>query len=184
MEDRYLELVASVRALVTIPLAVKIGPFFSSLANFGVRLTEAGADGLVLFNRLLQPDVDLDALEVVPRLTLSSPDEVRLPLSWIAILRGAVRASLAASSGIHAWEEAAKVLLAGADVAMMTSALLRHGPEHLSVVEDGLRRWMDERGYESVAEFRGSMSQGSVPDPTVFERANYMRTLISYSGEV
>jgi dihydroorotate dehydrogenase (fumarate) len=183
MEDRYLELVASVRASVTIPLAVKIGPFFTSVANFGVRLAEAGADGLVLFNRLLQPDFDLDELEVVPRLTLSSPDEVRLPLAWIAILRGAVRASLAASGGIHTWEETAKVLLAGADVAMMTSALLRHGPERLSLVEEGLRRWMQERSYESVSQLRGSMSQRSVPDPSVFERANYMRTLISYSGE-
>jgi dihydroorotate dehydrogenase (fumarate) len=182
VEVRYLDMVAAVRATVQVPLAVKIGPFFSSVANMALRLVDAGADGLVLFNRFYQADLDIEALEVEPRLTLSAPWEVRLPLVWIGILHGRIRASLAASTGIHGWEEAAKVLLAGADVAMMTSALLHHGPGHIATVEEGLRAWMVEREYESVAQLRGSMSQRAVPDPTAFERGNYMRTLTSYSG--
>jgi dihydroorotate dehydrogenase (fumarate) len=182
VETRYLEMVAVVREAVNVPLAVKIGPFFNSVANMAIQLVEAGADGLVLFNRFYQADLDIEELEVVPRLSLSTPDEVRLPLVWIGILYGRVRASLAASTGIHGWEEAAKVLLAGADVAMMTSALLRDGPEHIAVVEEGLRAWMTEKGYVSVAQLRGSMSQRAVPDPAAYERANYMRTLTSYSG--
>jgi dihydroorotate dehydrogenase (fumarate) len=182
LEARYLELVAAVRAAVTVPLAVKLSPFFTALANFAVRVEQAGADGLVLFNRFYQPDLDLDALDVVPRLVLSNSEELRLPLRWIAILRGQVRASLAATTGVHTGLDAAKVLLAGADVAMMTSALLRHGPGHLQAVEEELRAVMAERDYDSVAQLRGSMSQAAMPDPEGFERANYMRTLMSWSS--
>jgi len=183
VEARYLDLVEAVRASVAIPLAVKIGPFLSSVANMALRLEEAGADGLVLFNRFYQADIDVDELEVTPRLNLSSPDEVRLPLVWIAILYGRLRASLAATSGIHEWQEAAKVLLAGADVAMMTSALLHDGPEHIAVVEKGLRKWMEDKEYDSVGQLRGSMSQRAVPDPEAYERANYMKILTSYTGD-
>jgi dihydroorotate dehydrogenase (fumarate) len=143
---------------------------------------EAGADGLVLFNRFYQPDLDLDSLDVVPRLVLSTSEELRLPLRWMAILRGQVRASLAATTGVHTGLDAAKVLLAGADVAMMTSALLRHGPGHVRTVERELVAILAERDYDSVAQLRGSMSRSSMPDPEGFERANYMRTLMSWSS--
>jgi len=182
LEARYLELVAAVRAAVTVPLAVKLSPFFTALANMAVRIVEAGADGLVLFNRFYQPDLDLDSLDVVPRLVLSTSEELRLPLRWIAILRGQVRASLAATTGVHTGLDAAKVLLAGADVAMMTSALLRHGPGHVRTVERELVAILAERDYDSVAQLRGSMSRSSMPDPEGFERANYMRTLMSWSS--
>jgi len=182
LEARYLELVAAVRAAVTVPLAVKLSPFFTALANMAVRIVEAGADGLVLFNRFYQPDLDLDSLDVVPRLVLSTSEELRLPLRWIAILRGQVRASLAATTGVHTGLDAAKVLLAGADVAMMTSALLRHGPGHVRTVERELTELLAERDHDSVAQLRGSMSRSSMPDPEGFERANYMRTLMSWSS--
>jgi dihydroorotate dehydrogenase (fumarate) len=182
LEARYLDLVGDVRAAVEIPLAVKLSPFFTALANFAVRVDEAGADGLVLFNRFYQPDLDLDSRDVVPRLVLSSSDELRLPLRWIAILFGRVGTSLAATTGVHTGLDAAKVLLAGANVAMMTSALLRHGPEHLQTVEAELRAVMAEHDLDSVAQLRGSMSHGAMPDPAGFERANYMRTLMSWSS--
>ena len=182
LEARYLELVAAVRAAVTVPLAVKLSPFFTALANIAVRIVEAGADGLVLFNRFYQPDLDLDSLDVVPRLVLSTSEELRLPLRWMAILRGQVRASLAATTGVHTGLDAAKVLLAGADVAMMTSALLRHGPGHVRTVERELTELLAERDHDSVAQLRGSMSRSSMPDPEGFERANYMRTLMSWSS--
>jgi dihydroorotate dehydrogenase (fumarate) len=182
LEARQLELVAAVRAAVTVPLAVKLGPFYTAMANMAVRVADAGADGLVLFNRFYQPDLDLDALEVVPRLVLSTSDELRLPLRWIAILYGQVDASLAATTGVHTGLDAAKVLLAGADVAMMTSALLRNGPEHLARVEQELVALLRERDYDSAAELRGSMSRRNMPDPAAFERANYMRTLASWSS--
>jgi dihydroorotate dehydrogenase (fumarate) len=173
--------VAQVRQADSIPLAVKVGPFFSAMANRAGRLVDAGADGLVLFNRFYQPDIDIETREVVPRLVLSSSDELRLPLRWIAILFGRVDASLAATTGVHTAEDAVKVLLAGADVAMMTSALLRNGPGHIARVEDGLRSWMEMAGYVSVEEFRGSVSQRAVADPSAFERANYIQTLTSHS---
>jgi dihydroorotate dehydrogenase (fumarate) len=182
LEARYLDLIADVRAAVSIPLAVKLSPFFTALANFAVRVEEAGADGLVLFNRFYQPDLDIDTLDVVPRLVLSSSEELRLPLRWIAILFGRVQISLAATTGVHTGLDAAKVLLAGADVAMMTSALLRHGPEHLRTVEDELRAVMAERDYDSVAQLQGSMSHDAMPDPAGFERANYVKTLMSWSS--
>lgn len=182
VERQYLELVEQVRARIEVPLAVKLSPFFSSPGNLARRLAEAGADGLVLFNRFYQPDIDLDELTVAPNLVLSSPAEMRLVLRWIAILRGRVDADLAATTGVHRAEDVVKLLLAGADVAMMASALLQHGPEHLTTVRDGVAAWFSERDYASVQQARGSLSQESVPDPEAFERANYMKTLLSYSS--
>lgn len=182
MEAADLELIAAVRASVAIPLAVKLSPYYSAFANFAAEAVRAGADGLVLFNRFYQPDLDLDALEVVPRLELSHSWEMRLPARWIAILRPQLgpRISLAATSGVQAGSDVLKGLMVGADVVMMTSALLRHGPEHVATVEAELRAWMVEREYESVAQMRGSASQANVEDPSAFERANYMTTLRSW----
>jgi dihydroorotate dehydrogenase (fumarate) len=182
VERRYVDLVGEVCGSVEIPVAVKVGPYFSAMANMARRLEEAGARGLVLFNRFLQPDIDLESLEVRPVVRLSSPDELRLPLRWIAILRGIVDCSLACTSGVHTWEDAVKAILVGADVVMMTSALLRHGPEHLATVLAGVGEWLEQNEYASVGEARGSMSQRSVGDPAAFERANYMEALISYTS--
>jgi dihydroorotate dehydrogenase (fumarate) len=180
VELRYLDLVRAVRAAVRVPVAVKLSPYFSALANLARHLVEVGADGLVLFNRFYQPDLDIEALDVVHGLELSTSAELRLPLRWIAILHGHLgRASLAASSGVHTAEDVVKVLLAGADVAMMTSALLHNGPDHLRPVEMRLRDWMDRHGYETIDQLRGQLSQRSVPDPAAFERANYIKTLAS-----
>ena len=184
VEWRYLELVRSVRQTIGIPLAVKLSPYFSSVANLSRQLVEAGADGLVLFNRFYQPDLDLDTLEVTPRLVLSTSEELRLPLRWIAILYRQVPASLAASTGVHTAADVVKVLMAGADVAMMTSALLRHGPEHLTVVEAGLRDWLEEHGMQSVGQLRGLRSQRSIPDPGAWERANYITMLAGHPDQV
>jgi dihydroorotate dehydrogenase (fumarate) len=182
LEARYLDLVAQVREAVSTPLAVKLSPFFTALANFAARLDAAGVDGLVLFNPFYQPDLDLDSRDVVPRLVLSTSEELRLPLRWIAILYGRVGTSLAATTGVHTGLDAAKVLLAGADVTMMTSALLRNGPEHVAVVEQQLGAVLAEHDYDSVAQLRGSMSRVHMPDPAGFERANYVRTLMSWSS--
>jgi dihydroorotate dehydrogenase (fumarate) len=184
VERRYLELVGSVRQTIGIPLAVKLSPYFSSVANLTGQLVQAGADGLVLFNRFYQPDLDLETLEVTPRLVLSTSEELRLPLRWIAILYREVPASLAASTGVHTATDVVKVLLAGADVAMMTSALLRHGPEHLRAVEAGLRDWLEEHGMQSVGHVRGMRSQRSVRDPAAWERANYITMLAGYPEQV
>ena len=180
VEDRYARMVEQVRADLDVPLAVKIGPFFSSPANLARRLADAGADALVLFNRFYQPDIDLDTLEVAPNLVLSTPSESRLVLRWIAILRGRVDVDLAATTGVHGPEGALKLLLAGADVTMMASAILHQGPGHVTTVVDGVARWLAERGYESVAQARGSVSQATVADPVAFERANYMKILTSF----
>ena len=174
---RYLDLVRAVREAVSVPLAVKVGPYFDATANTAVELQRAGADGLVLFNRFYQPDIDLETLEVAATLDLSTSADLRLPLRWIAIMYGQVACSLAASGGVHAPEDVVKLLLAGADVAMSTSALLRHGPEHVGVLRDGLAAWLAEHDYESVAQARGSVSRGAVPDPGAFERANYLAVL-------
>jgi len=182
VERRYLEIVESVRSQIEIPLAVKVAPFFSSMGHMAGRFVDAGADGLVLFNRFYEPDIDLAELEVVPHLELSTPWESRLPLRWIAILRGRVEASLAATSGIHDHEDVVKLLLAGADVTMMASALLRHGPGRLAEVRAALESWLTDHEYESVRQMKGSMSQAGAPDPGAFERANYMETLINYAG--
>lgn len=182
-EDMYLELVGAVRETVSIPLAVKIGPYFSSMAYMARCLVEAGADGLVLFNRFLQPDIDLETLRVDPTLHLSTSEELRLPLRWIAILKGRIDASLAATAGIHTAEDVLKLLFAGADVTMMASALFRHGPEHVAQVLDELRRWLDDHEYASVAEMKGSVSQAACDTPVAFERANYMEALVSFTSE-
>jgi len=181
VELSYLEVVQLVRGAIEVPLAVKLSPFLSATAHFARRVVEAGADGLVLFNRFYQPDIDLDSLDVLPRVELSDPRELRLPLRWLAILRPQLPStSLAATSGVHSGLDAAKALLVGADVVMMTSALLRHGPSHLTRVEAELVAWLAEREYESVGQLRGSVSHHAATDPTGFERANYLRTLASY----
>jgi dihydroorotate dehydrogenase (fumarate) len=183
VEDEKLAVVAAVRDRIGVPLAVKLSPYFSSTAHFARRLVHAGADGLVLFNRFYQPDIDLDELAVVPRLELSSPWELRLPLRWIAILRPLLPGvALAATSGIASGVDAAKALAVGADVAMMTSAILRHGPMHVTTVIDELQRWLDDHDYESVVQLRGSMSHATTADPAAFERANYLKVLHSWTA--
>jgi dihydroorotate dehydrogenase (fumarate) len=184
MEARDLDLIAAVRASITIPLAAKLSPFYSAFANFAASAAAAGADGLVLFNRFYQPDLDLESIEVVPRLELSQPWEMRLPVRWIAILRPQLDPdiSLAATSGAYSGADVAKGLLVGADVVMMTSALLRHGPEHVATVETELRAWMAEHDYTAASELRGSASAAKVVDPSAFERANYMATLHSWAA--
>ncbi|MFQ5523553.1 MAG: dihydroorotate dehydrogenase-like protein [Acidimicrobiia bacterium] len=180
VEDSYLRLVEMVRAKLDIPLAVKIGPYFSSIGDMARRLVDAGADALVIFNRFYQPDIDLDTLHVTPNVVLSDPVELRLVLRWLAILYARVDCELAATSGVYESEDALKAILAGATVVMMASALLRHGPERLTEVRDGVEAWLTERDYRSVEQARGSLSYSAVPDPTVFERASYMKTLRSY----
>jgi dihydroorotate dehydrogenase (fumarate) len=182
VEQRYVNLVEAVKESIRIPLAVKIGPYFSSVGNMCRRLVEAGADGLVLFNRFLQPDLDLETLKVDPSLQLSTPDEIRLPLRWIAILKGRVQTSLAATSGVHSASDALKLLLCGADVTMMASALFKNGPEHLAQVVEGIRAWLEENDYESVEQMKGSVSQVTSDDPVAFERTNYMQALVSYTS--
>ncbi|RUL85632.1 dihydroorotate dehydrogenase-like protein [Tautonia sociabilis] len=182
VEAQDLELVTEVCRSVSIPVAVKIGPYFSSLPNFAVRLAGAGASGLVLFNRFYQPDIDLETLRVVPRLVLSTSDEVRLPMRWIAVLYGRVRASLAATTGVHEPQDVLKLLLAGADATMVASALYRRGIGHLKVLVEGTRAWLEERDYLSVGQMKGSISQINAPDPEAFERANYIKTLVNYTG--
>ena len=181
IEERTLQLVARVRETVTIPLAVKVGPYYSAFANIARHLADAGADGLVLFNRFLQPDIDLETLEVTPQIALSTSAELRLRLRWIAILRGRVPGSLAATGGVHTAEDVLKLLLVGADVTMLASALLQRGPELLPELRADVEAWLTEREYESVEQLKGSMSQESCPDPAAFERGNYMRALVSYA---
>ncbi len=180
IEQRYEDTVAAVCSAVPIPVAVKLSPFFSATGEMARRFVVAGARGLVLFNRFYQPDFDLDRLEVTPTVELSSPAEIRLPLLWLAILHGRVDASLAATTGVHTASEVAKYLLAGADVTMTTSALLKHGPAHASTLVAGLSAWLERKGFASVAQVKGSMSQQRVADPTAFERANYMKVLQSW----
>jgi dihydroorotate dehydrogenase (fumarate) len=182
MEAADLELIAAVRASVGIPLAIKVSPYYSAFANFAAAAVSAGADGLVLFNRFYQPDIDLDTLDVVPRLELSQPWEMRLPARWIAILRPQLGpgVSLAATTGVQTGHDVVKGLMVGADVVMMTSALLRDGPEHVRTVEAEMRAWLTDHEYESVEELRGCASAATVEDPSAFERANYMQTLRSW----
>jgi dihydroorotate dehydrogenase (fumarate) len=183
VENRYVDLVEAVTRQVSIPVAVKVAPYFSAMANMAARLSKAGARGLVLFNRFLQPDILLDELEVAPHLVLSTSDELRLALRWIAILRGRVEASLAATGGAHTPDDVLKLLLAGADCVMLASSLLTKGPKHVGTLVRGIEAWMDEREYTSVAQMKGSLSQESCPDPDAFERANYMKALKSYTSE-
>jgi dihydroorotate dehydrogenase (fumarate) len=184
MESADLDIVRAVHAAVAIPLAVKLSPHYSAMAHFAAEVVGAGADGLVLFNRFYQPDLDLETLEVVNRVELSHPGELRLPLRWIAILRPQLgtSVSIAATTGIHRGTDAVKALMVGADVAMMTSALLRHGPDHLSTVEAELVGWLAEHDYESVSQLRGSATQVTSGDAAAFERANYIQTLHSWAA--
>jgi dihydroorotate dehydrogenase (fumarate) len=177
IETSYLTILASVKGQVKIPVAVKLSPYFTNLGHFARRLESNGADGLVLFNRFYQPDIDLATLEVSPTVHLSTPGDMRLPLRWIAMLHGRVRTSLAATSGIHRGTDALKALMAGADVTMLCSVLLRRGIEHLRAIEREMREWMENHEYESVEQLKGSMSQKKCPDPSAFERAQYMRAL-------
>ena len=184
VEDEDLELIAAVRAAVNVPLAVKLSPFYSAFANFAGKAVEAGANGLVLFNRFYQPDIDLEELAVVPRVSLSHPSELRLPMRWTAILRPQLgpEVGIAATSGIHSGSDAVKALMVGADVAMLASAVLRDGPGKIADIEAEMRTWLEENEYSSVTQLRGSASQGSVEDPGTFERAQYLRTLHSWSA--
>jgi dihydroorotate dehydrogenase (fumarate) len=182
VEGRYIDLVATVRDTITIPIAVKLGPHFSNLTNFVPRLAEVGASGVVLFNRFLEPDIDLEAMQVVPQLVLSNRHELRAPLRWIAILRDQVPISLAATSGIHFQEDVIKLLLVGADVCMLTSVLLKHGVDYVAEMVEHLQNWLDVNCYDSVEQMKGSMSYGNCPDSGKFERANYMKAIVSYTA--
>jgi dihydroorotate dehydrogenase (fumarate) len=184
LEDTYVNLVRTVRAQVRIPIALKLSPFVTALPHLAQRFTEAGANGLVLFNRFYQPDFDLEALEVVPSLTLSSSDDLRLPLRWIAILYGRVAADLALTGGVHTAQDALKAMMAGAKVAMLASELIAHGAERLSAILADMHAWMLEHEYESIAQMQGSMSQQSVAEPAAFERANYMKALNSFDNRL
>jgi dihydroorotate dehydrogenase (fumarate) len=181
VEQRYLDLVWEVNEQISIPLSVKVGPYFSSTPNMAVRLVEAGADALVLFNRFYQPDIDLESLEVVPKVRLSTSNNLLLPLRWIALLSGRVEADLAVTSGVHDAEDVIKALLAGSTVAMMTSALLNRGAGHARTVLADMRHWLEEREYESTNQLRGSMAMGNAPNPDAFVRANYMKMLVTYT---
>jgi dihydroorotate dehydrogenase (fumarate) len=181
IEQGYIDLVRHLKRTVRIPLAVKLSPFFSAPANMGVRFDEARADGIVLFNRFYQPDFDIEHLEVSPSLTLSRPEELLMRLHWTAILCGHVRADLGVTGGVHSSRDLVKCILAGAKVAFMTSALLRNGVQHAAHVLTELDRWLEEHEYRSVQQMCGSMSHGAVPDPSAFERGNYMKVLSSYT---
>lgn len=177
IENLYLEIVREVKLAVRIPVAVKLSPFFSNMANMAKRLDDAGADGLVLFNRFYQPDIDLESLELQPNVLLSTPQDLRLPLTWIGILYGRIKAHMAATSGIHQAQDVIKMLMVGANATMMCSVLLRQGHEHLAMVERHLKDWMTDHEYESVEQMQGSMSQLRCADPSAFERAQYMRAV-------
>lgn len=179
VEQNYLEIVRAVKSAVTIPVTVKISPFFSSMANMAKQLDRAGADGLVLFNRFYQPDIDIDELEIRPNVLLSTPQALRLPLTWIGILYGRITASMAATSGVHGPEDVIKLLMVGADITMLCSTLLRNGISHLRYIEQGLIDWMEKHEYDSVAQMKGSMSQLRCADPSAFERAQYMKAVKS-----
>ena len=180
IESMYLDLLRQVRKSVSIPIAVKLSPFFSSTANMALRLVHEGANGLVLFNRFYQPDIDLETLDVVPRLVLSNSSELRLPLRWVAILFGRLTVDFAITSGIHTSQDVLKALMAGANVTMMASELLQNGIHRISQILEEMRAWMTEHEYESVRQMIGSLSQQHCPEPAAFERANYMKTLGSY----
>ncbi len=179
LEDVYVDLVNAVRSTIKIPLALKLSPFFTALPHVARRFVEAGADALVLFNRFYQPDLDCEALEVVPNLELSTSHDLRLPLRWIALLYGRLDVDFALTSGVHSSTDVLKAIMAGANVTMMASSLLRHGVDRLTAIASNLRQWMEEHEYESVASMRGSMSQRAVADPAAFERANYLKALNS-----
>jgi dihydroorotate dehydrogenase (fumarate) len=181
VENQYVQIVSDVSHELSIPLAVKLGPYFSALPHLARRLVDAGAKGLVLFNRYLEPDFDLETLRVKPHLLLSNPSELRLVLRWLGILRDQLDCSLAATSGVHTSEDVVKALLAGANATMMASALLRHGPDHLTVVLAGLEKWLADHKYETVEQLIGSVSRCSSADSSAFERANYMKALVAFT---
>ena len=183
IEQSIVDIVKAVKGAITIPVAIKLSPFFSNMAHMAKKLDDAGANSLVLFNRFYQPDIDLEALEVKTNVLLSTPQALRLPMRWIAILYNRIKADLAATSGIHQPEDAIKMLMVGADVTMMAAALLRFGVDHIQHMEEGMRRWMEEHEYESVMQMQGSMSQVNVDDPTKFERAQYMKAVSSMPPE-
>jgi dihydroorotate dehydrogenase (fumarate) len=184
VEQTYLDILKAVKSEVTIPVAVKLSAFFSNFANMAKRLDDAGVNGLVLFNRFYQPDIDLETLEVKPNILLSTPMAMRVPLRWIAILYDRIRASLAATSGIHRASDVVKMMMAGANVTMLCSVLIRHGIPHLSAIERELSAWLEEHEYLSVQQLRGSLSQKNCSDPSAFERAQYMRAISSYPVKV
>ncbi len=179
IEQTYVDIVWAVKSAISIPVAIKISPFFTNVANVAKRLDDAGADGLVLFNRFYQPDIDLEELEIRPNVLLSTPQALRLPLTWIGILFGRLNASLAATSGVHDPQDVIKLLMVGADVTMLCSSLLRNGINQIRHLERGVLEWMEQHEYESVKQMRGSMSQARCPDPSAFERAQYMRAVKS-----
>jgi dihydroorotate dehydrogenase (fumarate) len=181
VEQRYVDLVKAVKAAVKIPVAVKLGPYFSSMANMAQKLDATGIDGLVLFNRFYQPDYDLESLEVVPNLILSNSHELLLRLHWIAVLYGSVKADMALTGGVHCATDVVKAMMAGAKVAMMTSALLKRGISYLDTITTELLVWMGEHEYDSIRQMQGSMSRNAVPQPKAFERANYVKVLSSYA---
>ena len=183
VEEMYVDIVRDVKNSVSFPVAVKLGPYFSSVANIADRLAAAGADALVLFNRFYQPDFDLEQLEVVPHLVLSDSNELRLPLRWVAILYGRVATDFAITSGVHTHIDVLKCMMAGANIAMMASALLENGVPHITEVLDNLQVWMDDHEYESIEQMRGSMSQQHCAEPAAFERANYMKVLGSWRAD-
>lgn len=180
LENMYVDVLKEVKQNVKIPVAIKLSPYFTSMANMARKLDKAGADALVLFNRFYQPDFDLEKLEVGPNLVLSTSNELRLPLRWIAILHNNVKASLAATSGVHTAEDVIKVMMAGGDIAQICSELLMNGIGRITEIVDGVKLWMEENEYESIDIMKGSMSQKAVQEPAAFERANYMKTLHSY----
>jgi dihydroorotate dehydrogenase (fumarate) len=180
LEQSFVDLVRDIRARVKLPLAIKLSPFFTSLPHMAKRLVDAGANGLVLFNRFYQPDFDLDELKVVPDLELSTSQELRLPLRWIAILYGHVAADFALTSGVHTGHDVLKAIMAGSSVAMLASELLAHGPGRLPHIITGIEGWMEENEYESIMQMKGCMSQRAVAEPAAFERANYMKALNSF----
>jgi dihydroorotate dehydrogenase (fumarate) len=180
IEQTYIDIIKAVKSAVTLPVAVKLSPFFSNMANAAKQLDDAGADALVLFNRFYQPDIDLEELEVRPSVILSTPHALRLPMRWIAILFGRIDADMAATSGIHHAPDVLKMLMAGADVTMLCSTLLARGIEHIRVIEKEMSNWMEEHWYDSVEQLKGSLSQMRCPDPSAFERAQYLRALTTY----
>ncbi|MGA2966678.1 MAG: dihydroorotate dehydrogenase-like protein [Terriglobales bacterium] len=177
VEKFYTDIIREVKTAVRIPVAAKLSPFFSNLAHTAKQLDQLGTDGLTLFNRFYQPDIDLDELEIKPKVLLSTPQALRLPLTWVGILYGRIKANLAGTSGVYGPDDVIKLLMVGADVTMLCSALLRNGIGHLSHIEQGMREWMEEHEYESVQQMKGSMSQIKCPDPGAFERAQYMRAV-------
>ena len=180
IEDNYIEVLKAVKNAVTIPVALKLSPYFTSISHMATRFDEIGVDALVLFNRFYQPDIDLENLEVVPNLVLSTSESMRVPLRWIAILYGKLKANLAATTGIHTAEDVLKMIMAGADITQLCATLLQNGIGKITEIQDGMIKWMEEHEYESVKQMKGSMSHKSVAEPAAFERANYMRVLKSY----